>query len=86
MIQRRAKKKSKFLVCMFTVIILLISYMKPTFGQEGDSRNILTPTDTEFLEMRATKINEMPDKTKQVIMELYANDLTFKRIRCQIFI
>lgn len=79
MAQHKAKDKPKFLVLML-MSILVLSYMRPIFGQESDDRTVLTPTDTQFLEMRATEIKPLADGSKQVIMELYANDLIFKRI------
>jgi len=40
----------------------------------------LQPTDNQFLELRAVSINKIEGKNKQLIMELWGNDLEFKRI------
>lgn len=80
MAQHKAKEKSKVLISMLIIMILLVSYMKPIFGQESDDRNVLTPTDKQFLEMRATEIKEMPDGTKQLIIELRGHEMVFKRL------
>lgn len=79
MAQHKAKEKPKFLVFILTVILVL-SYMRPIFGQEGDDRTVLTPTDAQFLEMRATEIKQLPDGTKQLIIELRGHEMVFKRI------
>ncbi len=40
--------------------------------------------DKQYFEMRAKKVNEI-DGTKQLVMELYGNDIEFKRI-CSAFL
>lgn len=46
----------------------------------------LQPTENQFLELRATEINKIEGQNRQVIMELWGNELEFKRIRCKVFI
>lgn len=40
----------------------------------------LEPTGDQFLELRAVEINEVEGQNRQVIMELWGNELEFKRI------
>lgn len=40
----------------------------------------LQPTDDQFLELRAAEITEIEGKNKQLTMELWGNELEFKRI------
>ena len=80
MTQYKAKKFFRLLVFMLIAVFVLFGNLSQIFGLEGDDRNILVPTDTQFLEMRATTISEMADGTKQLIMEFWGHDLIFQRI------
>lgn len=40
----------------------------------------LQPTDDQYLELRAVEIAQIEGKNKQLIMELWGNELEFKRI------
>lgn len=80
MTQYKAKKKYRLLVFVLIAIFVFFSNLSQILGLERDDRNVLTPTDTQFLEMRATTISEMADGTKQLIMEFWGHDLVFQRI------
>ena len=40
----------------------------------------ITPEDNQYLELRATEVKEVEGQNKQVIMELWGNNIEFKRI------
>lgn len=42
--------------------------------------NCITPTDQQYIELRAVEIKEKEEQNKQVIMELWGNNIEFKRI------
>lgn len=52
----------------------------------GSDSKILTPTEDQYFELRAVEIKEIEGQNKQVIMELWGNNIEFKRIRCSLFI
>jgi len=42
--------------------------------------NSLTPTDDQYFELRAVSIKDVPGQNKQVMMELWVNNVEFERI------
>ena len=67
-------------------ILLMLESAFVVFAKELDeivalSDETFTPPEaTSFLEFRATEIKEVPGQNKQVIMELWGNDINFQRI------
>lgn len=60
-------------------IVLILTSFTVIMSAEGDE-NCLVPTDEQYLELRAVSVNEVPGQNKQVIMELWGNNVEFKRI------
>lgn len=68
--QKEITKKTA--VVIFAIIILLCStYTKATSIS-------VTPTENQYLELRATTINTMDNQDKQIIFELWGHDIEFK--------
>ena len=70
-------KKRKQSIILFSVVIMLFTFCIASFAQDP---NCLTPTDAQYLELRAVSVRDVKDQNKQVIMELWGNNLEFKRI------
>lgn len=64
--------------------MLLINFNLVFAGEINIVESVKTieiqPTDNQFLELRAVEINEVEGQNKQLIMELWGNELEFKRI------
>lgn len=60
-------------------IVLILTSFTVIMAAENDE-NCLVPTDEQYLELRAVTVNEVPGQNKQVIMELWGNNVEFKRI------
>lgn len=77
-------RKINFIIVIMCIVMLLVNpYL--VFAQEVDivediETTELQPTDNQFLELRAVSINKIEGKNKQLIMELWGNELEFKRI------
>lgn len=61
------------------LIIALILSASTIILASGTDKNCLTPTDEQFLELRATKITDVDGQNKQVTMELWGNNIAFQR-------
>lgn len=72
---QRQKVKTMLLVCLLFIWIS-VTYVK---ASEVDV-NCIEPLDNQFLELRATQVNDIQGQNKQVIMELWGNNVEFKRI------
>ena len=42
--------------------------------------NTIEPSENQYFELRATQIKQVAGQNKQVIFELWGNDIEFKRI------
>lgn len=82
-------KKINFIITIICVCLLLLSpnavFAEAIDEVEGDvipdiQTTELQPTDDQFLELRAAEITEIEGKNKQLTMELWGNELEFKRI------
>jgi hypothetical protein len=51
-----------------------------------ESTNVVEPLDNQYLEMRAVTITNVEGQNKQVIFELWGNNIEFKRICSSFFI
>lgn len=61
------------------IFILLSSTIILAVETTGDS-NCLTPTENQYLELRAVSVNDVVDQNKQVMMELWGHNIEFKRV------
>lgn len=75
MYQSRNNRKTIFVIV--AIIIILFSSLTKVMASDGDC---VTPTDEQFMELRAVEVKEIEGKNKQVIMELWGNNVEFKRI------
>lgn len=69
------KIQTTILVCIAVIFICTTVIMA-----SGSNENILTPSDNQYFELRAVEIKEVEGQNKQVIMELWGNNIEFKRI------
>ncbi len=83
-------KDRKKLILFITILItfsLLLTNVVTIFGAEGDAsggedanNNVILPTDSQYLELRAVKIEDVGEGenvTKKLTMELWGHDLKF---------
>lgn len=75
MYQSRNNRKTIFVIV--AIIIILFSSLTKVMASDA---NCVTPTDEQFMELRAVEVKEIEGKNKQVIMELWGNNVEFKRI------
>ncbi len=64
------------------IIIWIILLIFSMFGiiVEASSTTTIEPTENQYFELRAAKINDTGENGKQVIMELWGHDIDFKRV------
>lgn len=58
-------------------IFLLFIDVSSTFA---DSTGLLTPTDEQYLELKAVEIKDVDGQNKQVIMQLWGHQLELRRL------
>lgn len=59
------------------ILIFVMMFINMAIVVEAST---IEPTDDQYLELKATNINEVEGKNKQVIMELWGHEIDFKRI------
>lgn len=78
------QEKTKIYVKKFNRIILvgffLLSGLIQNSNVQAATTQEIEPAETQYLEMRATNINEIEGQGKQVIFELWGHEIDFKRI------
>lgn len=72
---RMANKKLRGIISAFILIIMICSTI--IMASETDN-TCLTPTDNQYFELRAVQVNQVEGQNKQVIMELWGNNIEFK--------
>lgn len=77
-------KNKKIYIAVITMIVILFSNICIVMAITDE--NCLTPEDNQYLELRAVEVKDAVGQNKQVIMELWGNNVEFKRIRCKIFL
>ena len=70
-------KKIKKALLLFILTIFSLATVKLASNNQND---ILIPDEKQYFELRAVEINNVEGQNKQVIMELWGNNLEFKRI------
>ena len=78
------KKTSKFAMVFILIFLMILTnfFIIPTdsvYAADTDN-SILEPSSDQYLELRATKVNKIEGKNKQVIMELWGYNIEFKGI------
>lgn len=63
------------LACIIVIFICVTIIMA-----SGSDANFLTPNSDQYFELRAIEIKDIEGQNKQVIMELWGNNIQFKRI------
>lgn len=61
-----------------TVLAIMLSVVGINIYSHADTTKILTPTENQYLELKATSIIDKEDGNKQLIMELWGHNLEFK--------
>ncbi len=69
--------KTKKIIFIFVLVFLLFGNYMIVFAADTVA---LTPADNQCLELRAVEIKDVDGQNKQVIMQLWGNNLVFKRI------
>lgn len=65
-------------VLIISIALILMSFTA-IMAAENDADCVI-PTDEQYLELRAVSVKEVAGQNKQVIMELWGNNVEFKRI------
>lgn len=68
-------KKKKFKI--LTIILLVICISMPKYSLADNNPNEITPQENQYMELRATTINTVEGKDKQVIFELWSYNIEF---------
>lgn len=77
--QEMLKKKEKHkTIILMTVLAIMLSVVGINIYSHADTTKILTPTENQYLELKATSIIDKEDGNKQLIMELWGHNLEFK--------
>ena len=71
------KTKQKETTKIITTIIIATIIILNTIYTQAASISV-TPTENQYLELRATTINTMDNQDKQIIFELWGHDIEFK--------
>lgn len=76
----RTKNCDELLKLLITVIVC-ISLIFVSYGTIfALTDDVLIPNDNQFFELRAVLVTDIAGQNKQVIMELWGNNIEFKRI------
>lgn len=68
---------------IISIIVLTVSVITVS---AIDNSKVLTPTENQYLELRAVDVKNVANHNKQVTMELWGHDIEFARIQCAFFI
>lgn len=83
--QRNKRQKLKIAFIIVIYIVSLLANTIKVFGAELKNGEYLptepvTPSAEQYLELRVAEVKEVDGQNKQVIMELWGNNVMFKRI------
>ena len=74
------KKINQNLIKAIIVCIAIIFFSTTIIMASETDDTCLTPSDNQYFELRAVQVKEVEGQNKQVIMELWGNNIEFKRI------
>lgn len=74
--RRTNKKLMSIIIACITIILLSATII---MASETDD-TCLIPSDEQYFELRAVQVKDIEGQNKQVIMELWGNNIEFKRI------
>lgn len=77
MYHNHTKKYNRTLTIIIVCMILILTSVITVMATDTICQ---TPTDDQYLELRAVEIKEVAGQNKQVTMELWGNNIDFKRI------
>lgn len=65
---------------MFSLCLTIIIFSTVAIMASGTDDSILTPEDNQYFELRAVTVKNVEGQNQQVIMELWGNNIEFKRL------
>lgn len=74
------KKTKRLLITGITATAMLFSNSNLAMASDITYEQCITPEENQYLELRAVEVKEVAGQNKQVMMELWGNNLDFKRI------
>ena len=72
------KRKRRIVIAVLICIFLLLGNVATILAANDES--LLTPTDDQYLELKAVQAKDVTGQNKQVIMQLWGHNLEFRRI------
>lgn len=69
--------KKNIILFILCIILILIN---ANIIMASNTTICLEPSDSQYFELRATEVKNVEGQNKQVIMELWGNNIEFKRI------
>lgn len=73
------KLNEKILKIVITCIAIICVSATIIMASETDT-DCITPSENSYFELKTVKVTDIEGKNKQVIMELWGNNIEFKRI------
>lgn len=73
----------KIIILIFSILLIFSSIIVTQASESNEQETkpvILTPNENQYFELKATTINNVEGKGKQLIMELWGHEIYFKRI------
>lgn len=72
------KRKRRIVIAVLICIFLLLGNVATILA--ANDENLLTPTDDQYLELKAVQAKDVTGQNKQVILQLWGHNLEFRRI------
>ena len=72
------KRKRRIVIAVLICIFLLLGNVATILA--ANDVDLLTPTDDQYLELKAVQAKDVTGQNKQVIMQLWGHNLEFRRI------
>ena len=70
-----AKSNKSLLIFLYTMLVVLVVQVGILLAT---NENVIKPEENQYLELRTVEVREVDGQNKQVIMELWSNNLEFK--------
>lgn len=71
-------RKRRIVIAVLICIFLLLGNVATILAANDES--LLTPTDDQYLELKAVQAKDVTGQNKQVILQLWGHNLEFRRI------
>lgn len=72
------KRKRRIVIAVLICIFLLLGNVATILA--ANDVDLLTPTDDQYLELKAVQAKDVIGQNKQVILQLWGHNLEFRRI------